>query len=44
MNLVCVSVCVSVHVFQSHQKSQLQDIFAQGVSWANLKHNDARFV
>ena len=29
----CVSVCVSVHVFQSHQKSQLHEILTQGVIW-----------
>ena len=43
MNLVCVCVCLSVHVFLSHQKSQLHEILAQGVIWAWLEHDEARF-
>ena len=40
----CVSVCLSIcAVFLSHQKSQLHEILAQGVIWANLKHDEARF-
>ena len=38
----CLSVCLSTF-FLSHQKSQLHDILAQGVIWANLKHHDAQF-
>ena len=40
MNLVCVSV----HVFRSHQKSQGHEILALGLIWANLKHDEARFL
>ena len=39
----CLSVCLSVHVFLSHQKSQLHEILALGLIWANLKHDEARF-
>ena len=39
----CLSVCVSVHVFRSHQKSQIHDIFALCLIWANLKHDQTRF-
>ena len=38
-----LSVCVSVHVFRSHQKSQGHEILALGLIWANLKHDEARF-
>ena len=41
MNLVCVCVCV--HVFRSHQKSQGHDILALGLIWAILDHYEARF-
>ena len=40
----CVSVCVSVCIFRSYQKSQLHEISAQGIIWANLKHDKARFL
>ena len=39
MNLVCVSV----HVFRSHQKSQAHEILTLGLIWANLDHHEARF-
>ena len=39
---VCVSVCLSTF-FLSHQKSQLHEILAQGVIWAWLEHDEARF-
>ena len=39
----CVSVCVFVRVFRSHQKSQAHDILALGLIWANLKHDEAQF-
>ena len=38
MNLVCLSV----RVFLSHQKTQLDDILAQCIIWANIKHDEAR--
>jgi len=38
-----MSVCLSVHVFRSHQKSQGHEILALGLIWANLKHDEARF-
>ena len=40
----CGFVCLSVHVFLSHQKSQLHEILAQGVIWAWLEHDEARFL
>ena len=39
MNLVCLSV----HVFLSHQKSQRHEILAQGVISAWLEHDEAGF-
>ena len=36
-------VCMSVQVFLSHQKSKLHEILPQGIIWANLKHDEARF-
>ena len=39
-----LSVCLSVHVFLSHQKSQLHEILAQGVIWAWFEHDEARFL
>ena len=39
----CLSVCLSVRVFRSHQKSQGHEILALGLIWANLKHDEARF-
>ena len=44
MNLVGLFVCLSVHVFLSHQKSQLHEILAQGVIWAWFEHDEARFL
>ena len=32
-----------VRDFQSHQKSQIHEILALGLIWANLKHDEARF-
>ena len=43
MNLVCLSVCLSVRVLRSHQKSKHHDILAQCVIWAWLAHDVARF-
>ena len=34
----CLSVCVSVHVFRSRQKSQAHEILALGLIWAILDH------
>ena len=42
-NVYYVSVCLSVRVFRSHQKSQFHEILAQGI-WANLKNGEARFL
>ena len=39
----CLSVCLFVRVFRSHQKSQGHEILALGLIWANLKHDGARF-
>ena len=39
----CLSVCLFVRVFQSHQKYQGHEILALGLIWANLKHVEARF-
>ena len=36
-------VCLSVREFLSHQKSQHHDILAQGVIWAWLGDDEARF-
>ena len=37
-------VCMYVHIFLSHQKSQHHEILATGViCWANLKHDEAQF-
>ena len=36
--------CLFVHVFRSHQKTQGHDILAQGLIWANLKHDEAQFL
>ena len=38
-----LSVCLCVHVFRSHQKSQGHEILALGLIWANLKHDEALF-
>ena len=32
-----------VHIFRSHQKSQVHEILALGLIWASLKHDEARF-
>ena len=40
----CLSVCLFVRVFRSHQKSQAHEILALGLIWANLKHVEARFL
>ena len=40
----CQSVCLSVHVFLSHQKSQLHEILAQAVIWAWFEHDEVRFL
>merc|ERR1711923_549683 len=32
-----------VRVFQSHQKSQIHEILALGLIWANVKHFEGRF-
>ena len=39
----CVSVCLFVRVFQSHQKSQFHELLDQGVIWVNLKDDEAQF-
>ena len=39
----CVSVCLFVRVFQSHQKTQGHEILALGLIWPNLKQDEARF-
>ena len=39
---VCLCFCLCFHVFRTHQKSQLHKILAQGVIWANLKHDEVR--
>ena len=36
-------VCLYVHIFRSHQKSQQHEILAQGVIVARLGHDEARF-
>ena len=38
------SVCVFVHVFLGHKKSQLHYILALGVIPANLIHEEAQFI
>ena len=37
----CLSVCLFVRVFRSHQKSQAHEILALDLIWANLKHDEA---
>ena len=44
MNLVCVSVSVCMFVNVFHQKSQLYEMLAQVVIWANVKHDEARLL
>ena len=36
-------VGLSIHVFLSHQKSQLYEILPLGLIWARLGHDEARF-
>ena len=40
---VCLFVCLSVRDNLSHHKSQLYEILAQYLFWANLKHYEAGF-
>ena len=38
------TVGMFVHIFWSHQKSQLHEILAMGLIWVNLKHDEVRFL
>ena len=40
---VCLSVCLSVNDFLSHQTPQFHEILCLDLFWANLGHEKARF-
>ena len=39
-----MSVCLCVYILWSHQKSKFHEHLAQGITWTNLKHDEARFL